>query len=227
MDWKQAREQLIKDIVAVRKLGRERFVKGAEGLAAGIVFNFYTSAPGSTTGLARRTGRAARSWRTQVTEGKDTMSVSIFSRGVPYADFSKAMFVRPTRSKWLVIPSGASLTAAGVSRYPGDANGRGSIDQAEARLTAPPRSNASRLRAALSWRPQKKIAFVKKDTNTLLVLAKPGVRGPGLTRNKRLLFVLKKVVKRPARTAGLMPFVDKSIVKIQNRIEAAILGYRA
>lgn len=229
MDWKEAREQLVKEVLALRKMARERFIVGAQGLKTGIVFNFYTGAPGNPNALARRTGRAARSWSTETQTGSDGVSVSIFSRGVPYADFSRAMFVRPTKSKWLVVPAGAGLTAGGVARYPGDANGRGSIAQAEAALTAPPRSNASRLRSALAFgsgSPAKKISFVYKNANTILVLAKPGVRGTGLTKAKRLLFVLKKVVKRPARTAGLMPFVDQAVIKIQNRMEAAILGYR-
>jgi hypothetical protein len=229
MDWKEAREQLVKEVLALRKMARERFIAGAQGLKTGIVYKFYTAAPGSPDGLARRTGRAARSWATETQSGSDGVSVSIFSRGVPYADFSRAMFIRPKKSQWLVIPAGAGLTAAGVARYPGDANGRGAIAQAEARLTAPPRSNASRLRAALAFgsgSPAKKISFVRKDGNTLLVLAKPGVKGIGLTKTKRLLFILKRVVKRPARTSGLMPYVDEAVIKIQNRMEAAILGYR-
>lgn len=227
MDWKEAREQLLKEVLATRKMARKRFVQGAKGIKSGIVYKFYSAAPGSENGLARRTGKAARSWDTQTQTGADSVTVSIFSRGVPYADFSQGMFIRPKVSKWLVIPAGAGLTAGGVARYPGDKNGHGSIAQAEAALTMP---NTARRSAFVfahgSQKSSGKLSFLQKNPNTILVLARPGVRGTGLTKTKRLLFVLKKEVKRPARTAGLMPYVEEAVNKIQTRMEAAILGYR-
>ena len=228
MDWKEARTQLIKDVQAIRRMARDRVIQGAQGLRAGIVFKFYSSQPGASVGLARRTGRAANSWKTKTTEDLNSVSVSVYSAGVPYADFGQAKFIRGKQSPWLVIPAGAGLTLGGVARYPGDKKGRGAIAQAEAALRAPtkPQSNRSLLYRHLSGkRGQSKLSFVPKGTS-ILVLAKKGVTGPGLTKNKRLLFVMRRVVKRPARTAGLMPFVDESVEKIQRRLEVAIAGYR-
>ena len=226
MDWKEARTQLIKDVQAIRRMARDRFIQGAQGLRAGIVFKFYSSSPGASVGLARRTGRAANSWKTKTSEDLNSVSVSVCSAGVPYADFGQAKFIRG--KPWLVIPVGAGLTPAGVARYPGDKNGRGAIAQAEARLRAPTKSQSNRsllYQHSSGRRGQSKLSFVKQGTS-ILVLAKKGVTGPGLTKNKRLLFVMRRVVKRPARTAGLMPFVDESVEKIQRRLEVAIAGYR-
>jgi len=105
MDWKEARTQLIKDVQAIRRMARDRFTKDAQGLSTGIVLKFYTSQPGASVGLARRSGRAANSWKTKTSEDLNSVSVSVYSAGVPYADFGKETIIRGKRSPWLVIES--------------------------------------------------------------------------------------------------------------------------
>ena len=214
-DFRQIAKELEKELQAARKAARQRFVYNVAGLHKGIIQKFYTAAPGASIGLARRTGAAAKSWAYAVAQSGDTIVGTVYSAGVPYANMSVAKTITPKRAKWLAIPVGPALTRAGVPRYPDGPN------QAAQALRMPPKKQPFRIsakaRAITNPRYSKNegqrdpLRFYKKSADTAFLIAKDGVTGTGITKKDRILFVLKKKVIRPARTAGLMPFVDKRV----------------
>ena len=214
-DFRQIAKELEKELQAARKAARQRFVYNVAGLHKGIVQKFYTAAPGASIGLARRTGAAAKSWAYAVAQSGDTIVGTVYSAGVPYANMSVAKTITPKRAKWLAIPVGPALTRNGVPRYPDGPN------QAAHALRMPPKKQSFR-RAAKAMSitnprysknegQRDPLRFYKKSADTAFLIAKDGVTGTGITKKDRILFVLKKKVMRPARTAGLMPFVDKRV----------------
>lgn len=205
--WKVINNDLRESLVDTRKRARETVSKIAYNVHSGIVRTFYTAVPGANIGMARRTGTAAKSWKVAISNGR-TMVASVYSAGVPYADMSSEKIITPKKAKWLAIPVGPALTASGAPRYPG-----GPRQAAKALVMPPLKTQRGR---ELSWGATKArdpLSFVKKDANTAFLMAKPGVRGTGLTKGKRIMFVLKKRVKIPARTRLLMPWVDRKIDK--------------
>lgn len=185
----------------------------AEGLRRDIIERFYTKR--SDSSLGRRTGRAAGSWAVSIKENGDTYIASIYSAGAPYADFGEEKTIVPRVKKWLAIPTGAALTPAGAPRYPG-----GPIQAAKELLMRTHTRNARRRKPVVT--PRDPISWYKKDAQTILLFAKDGVTGPGLTKDKRLLFVLKRKVTRPDRTRGLMPFAEEQTVVMVNRIRNSL-----
>ena len=214
-DFRQIAKELEKELQAARKAARQRFVYNVAGLHKGIVQKFYTAAPGASVGLARRTGAAAKSWAYAVAQSGDTIVGTVYSAGVSYANMSTAKTITPKKAKWLAIPVGPALTRAGVPRYPDGPN------QAAQALRMPPKKQpfrrSAKARAITNPRYSKNegqrdpLRFYKKSADTAFLIAKDGVTGTGITKKNRILFVLKKKVIRPARTAGLMPFVDKRV----------------
>lgn len=220
-DFKAARKELMETLEAARKTSRSQLFAIAEDLRKNIIQKFYTNA--NTASVGRRTGKAAKSWAVaKIKDDKDGVVLSVNSSGVKYADFSRPKTIKPkSGGKYLVIPVGAGLTKAGVARYPGDANGRGAISQAENAIKMPPlKSQFGKRRSGDNSRSP--LAWIKKDASTMLVVAKQGATGTGITKTNRLLFVLKTSVKIPAYTKGLMPyvnsFVDKRIASVSRSI---------
>lgn len=125
------------------------------------------------------------------------------------------MTIVPKKKKWLAIPTGAALTPAGAPRYPG-----GPIQAAQELYARTATANARRSRRRTTARDP--LSWYKKDNNTLLIFAKDGVAGPGLTKDKRLLFVLKRKVTRPDKTKGLVQFADQQTIVMINRIKGAL-----
>ena len=216
-NFKQIAKELQQELRSARKIARQRFVYNVAGLQKGIIQKFYTAAPGSSVGLARRTGAAAKSWAYAIAQQGDVVVGTVYSAGVPYADMSEAKTITPKRAKWLAIPVGPALTRVGVPRYPDGP------EQASQALRMPPRKQSfrrtGRARAITNPRYSKNegqrdpLRFYKKNADTAFLIAKDGVTGTGITKKNRILFVLKKKVIRPARTAGLMPFVDKRVAQ--------------
>jgi len=178
------------------------FIVGAYDIHKGIIQNYYSN---SGKGLRRITGRAANSWQVVIDKKPPNISAAIFSAGVPYANQSRQKVIAPTKSKFLVIPVGAALTSAGAQRFPGDANGRGSIAQAERELGS--RQKAAKPYSKRLKRTGSPLQWIKKGSDTWLVMAKKGISFSGLTKDDRLMFVLKKKVTIKANTRGLMPYV--------------------
>lgn len=216
-DFKRITKELEQELKAARKAARQRFVYNVAGLHKGIVQKFYSSAPGASVGLARRTGAAAKSWAYAVAQSGDVIVGTVYSAGVPYANMSVSKTITPKRAKWLAIPVGPALTRSGVPRYPDGP------EQAAQALRMPPRKQAFRkaakARAIANPRHSKNegqrdpLRFYKKSADLAFLIAKDGVTGTGITKRDRILFVLKKKVVRPARTAGLMPFVDQRVAQ--------------
>ena len=216
-EFRKIAKELQQELNAARKAARQRFVYNVAGLHKGIVQKFYSAAPGASVGLARRTGAAAKSWAYAIAQSGDVIVGTVYSAGVPYADMSEAKTITPKRAKWLAIPVGPALTRNGVPRYPDGP------EQASQALRMPPRKQsfrrAAKTRAITNSRYSKNegqrdpLRFYKKSADTAFLIAKDGVTGTGITKKNRILFVLKKKVVRPARTAGLMPFVDKRIAQ--------------
>jgi hypothetical protein len=176
----------------LRADSRAKFVSGVYRMHKGIVDVFYSG----EGGLNRRTGAAAKSWHVVVNRQEESISASINSSGVPYADFSNVRNITPKNGKWLAIPVGPALTSAGVARYP-----KGPW-QAKNSLTV---GHAKRKGHILNSDP---LFFLKKGGDTAFLIAKKGVTGIGITKQNRILFILKKKVAIPAYTKGLMPYVD-------------------
>lgn len=205
-DFRKVSQEITKDLQDIRKDARKSFFNSAEDMLRGIVQRFYSGA--GRDSLGRRTGRAAKSWVVERVKDDSTQLVlSVNSHGVPYSDFTRIREIRPKSSKYLVIPVGPALTSAGVARYPGNADGKGSIAQAESRLTMTEPTTRRGYESVFSGKKQSPLAWIRKG-DSIFVLAKPGVRGPGITARNRLLFVLKRSVKLPAYTRGIYPFVD-------------------
>lgn len=214
MNFREASKEISKELLEYRKRIRESFVAGAYQIHAGIVKKFYTASPGSSEGLARRTGSAAKSWKVDVSKSQETISCSIYSAGAQHAGaFMSGKFIRPKKKQWLAIPVGPSLTKSGAARYPG-----GPREAAKTLVMPPLRRGGFGRRKSGERDP---LSFYQKDSNTAFLFAKPGVKGTGLTKKNRLMFVLKKVVKRQAKTAGLMPWVDKRVSTLVDRLSAA------
>lgn len=215
--FKETGKEIAKDLMEMRKQSRRLFVDMAQTLRRDIVSKFYSGAARDSVG--RRTGRAAKSWVVEkIREDSNELVISVNSSGVPYADFRRIKNVNPKTSKWLVIPVGPALTRSGVARYPGDGDGKGSIAQAEKAMTLPPiRRTGSYIKNQFSGKPRSPFAWIHKS-GSIFVVAKPGVKGPGITTRNRLLFVLKKSVKVPAYTRGLMPFIDRKENELFSKI---------
>jgi len=205
---------LEKTLYEIRQRIRKSFVSGVYHIHAGIVTKFYTASSNSLIGLRRRTGKAAKSWKVSKKEDNNSISCSVYSAGAPYAGaFMKGMFIRPKKKKWLAIPVGAALTSAGAPRYPNGPR------EAEQSLSLPPsKGGGFRRRKAGARSP---ISFYKKDERTAFLFAKDGVKGTGLTKNKRLLFVLKKVVKRQGKTSTMFPWIDNKMTVLTSRLTKA------
>lgn len=211
--FKEVAKELDKDMKAIHEESRKRFVFSAYSLHRGIIDKFYTAAPGSSVGLARRTGNAARSWQVEIDRKVESITASVFSAGVPYADMSRQKTITPKTAKWLTIPVGPALTKAGAPRYPGGPK------QAASALRMPPIKQSFRKKKSGSRDP---LRFYKKSESLAFLIAKDGVTGTGLTKNNRIMFVLKKSVTIPARTAGLMPFVDKRVQRLYQYLNEGI-----
>lgn len=196
------------EIKTLRDNAKSELVSGAYAMHKGIVSGFYSATPGALYGLARRTGAAVKSWQVQVNRGQK-FSVAVFSAGVPYADMSVEKRIAPKEKKWLAIPVGAAKTKSGVPRYPGGPR------QAAKALSMPPVQHGFRRQGEGERDP---LRFYKRDANTAFLIAKDGVKGTGLGKNNRIMFVLKKSVIRPARTKLLMPWIDKRLDSIFNKI---------
>lgn len=205
MKFNELNEYVEKYVNERRLQIRKLFVASAYQIHAGIVKKFYNVAPGSSEGLANRTGTASRSWKVSVKNTKDSVICNVYSAGVPYADFSKRTIIRPKKANgWLAIPVVAGLTDGGAARYPGGPR------QAEQKL--------------MSSGVKKPLAFIRKkngSNNKAYIVAKKGVKGPGLNKKDRLLFALRKVVVKPARTKSLMPWVDSKFESMIQRISKA------
>lgn len=198
-----------RELREARKVMRKRFALGVARINKGIVKQWYTARPGSKVGLARRSGDAGRSWAFKITDTPTQVLGEVFSAGIAYVDFSEQKTIVPTKKKWLAIPVGAGLTPGGKARYPSGPR------QAEKALKLPPIKYSRRGRRDDDESP---FNFYRRDPSTILMFAKKGVKGTGLTKTKRLMFVLKKKVVRPARTAGLFPWVEKSVDTVYNRM---------
>lgn len=204
--FKEFAKELEKEISFFREKARKDFVNGVYGTHKAIVQKFYTASPGSSVGLARRSGDAARSWSVQLKRSTSGIEAGIISAGVPYANMSVAKVITPKNRKWLTIPVGPALTKNGSPRYPNGPR------QAATALKMPPRKSGGFRRLKEGSRDP--LRFYKKDSNTAFLIAKDGVTGTGITKRNRILFVLKKRVTRPARTAQLMPFTQDRVDKI-------------
>lgn len=76
-------------------------------------------------GLKNRTGNLKRSYVSTVTEIKGGAQLLV-GFGAKYAQLQeRGGIVRPVKKKWLAIPVGPALTAAGVPRYPGPRSVKG------------------------------------------------------------------------------------------------------
>ncbi len=206
--YKQVKLEIMKEIKAQQAMMKETMRKEGYNMQKQIIKGFYSATSGSVYGLARRTGAAAKSWQVVVNRG-DKFSVSVFSAGVPYADMSEEKTIVPKEKKWLAIPVGAALTARGAPRYPNGPR------QAAMNLTMRPVQHGFRKQNPKGRDP---LRFYKKDSNTAFLIAKDGVRGTGLNKKNRILFVLKKKVKRPAKTKLLMPWVDRRLDSMFEKI---------
>jgi len=215
MNMKEASKEIKRDLSNYKDRMRQSFVDASYQIHAGIIKKFYTASKGSAVGLSRRTGKAAKSWKVDVKRSNDNVTCSIYSAGAPYADFSEKKVIVPKTKKWLTIPVGPALTKAGAPRYPGGAR------QAERAMTMPPVRHGFRRQGEGSRKPFK---FYQKDSNTAFLIAKPGVKGTGLTKKDRILFVLKKKVTLPAKTQGLMPWVDKRVNSFVSKLSASQSG---
>lgn len=197
MSFKAIMNDLKKELMDTRKDVRARFIAGAYSIHGGIIRLWYTGRKGDQ-GLGRRTGSAAKSWSVVKTESPSGVQVAIVSAGVPHADASNRTVIKSNRpGGWLAIPTAQGVTSRGVPRYQGPRD-------AEQKLNGP--SGKS------------KLAFIRKDRDTMLVMARKGVTGTGLSKNRRLLFVLKKSVVRPAYTSGMFPWVDSQAKKMEGAL---------
>lgn len=207
--YKQVKLEIMNEIKAQQAMMKETMVKEGYKMHGQIIKGFYSATSGSIYGLARRKGDAAKSWQVVVNRG-DRFSVSVFSAGVPYADMSEEKTIVPDTKKWLAIPVGAALTKKnGPPRYPNGPR------QAAMNLTMRPVQHGFRKQNPKGRDP---LRFYKKDSNTAFLIAKDGVRGTGLNKKNRILFVLKKKVKRPAKTKLLMPWVDRRLDSMFEKI---------
>lgn len=225
MDFKEASNEIKKDLEQMRSRLKKSFINSAYSIEKGIVQKFYNAEPGSSSGVAFRSGSAARSWRVDVKRDGDNLVANIYSAGVSYANFNRERNIKPKNRKWLAIPVNKALTMAGVARFkPREA------DNIFTRRQSPGggfrKSNSDVLR------------FHKKDSETAFLILKDNARGLGLpfitsknrknnTNNKdksRILFVLKKNVKVPAKNKALMPWVDSRANLLFSRLTRATKG---
>jgi len=93
-----------------------------------IVTKFYSNPTDYTSrsmnGLGRRTGTAARGWRSKVESKKDVLTGRVFTH-TPYADHREEKIIK-SRGKALAIPisGGKALTPTGRKRYSGPMDSR-------------------------------------------------------------------------------------------------------
>lgn len=238
--FKETSREIIQELQKARTEAKKRFVYDVYGLQKGIIQKFYTAAPGSSVGLARRTGAAARSWAVVITREAESITAEVYSAGVPYADMSEKVTITPKSAKWLAIPVNEALTKAGAPRYPDGPN------QAAQALRMAPKKNPFRksAKARIITKQRYKssegsrdpLRFYKKNENLAFLIAKDNASGPGIRdisgRKKsgsakdsnRIMFVLKKKVVRPARTAGLMGFVEKRTEQIFRHVSDGLVN---
>lgn len=208
MSFKSVMEDIRQNLNDEREKVRKAFVEGAYGIHRGLIVKWYTGRKGNE-GLNRRTGAAANSWGVRTTKNTSSLiEVSIFSAGVPHADRSGGPnWIRPKKKKWLAIPAGdGNVTSSGKPRY---------YTPAEAEESLLFSTVKARRGRGFS---RDRLTFYKKDHNTAFLFAAKGVRGPGLTKDKRLLFVLKKAVRNPKYTKGLFPWVEAQADKVEQRL---------
>ena len=125
--WQEISKQIIKRFQEGRSRSVAYLRQELAELRDDIVSKFYTNKSDvrnrSLDGTGRRTGTAARGWRSMVKATGQEIVGRIYNN-VKHADQRKERTIRPKSSRHLAVPIGKALTPTGQKRYSGPMDAR-------------------------------------------------------------------------------------------------------